>query len=127
MHSDPIADMATRMRNAQSARHSTVLMPYSKVKEAILQLLKSKKYISDYAITKEGKFEELKVSFNEGRDNLTITRLSKPGHRLYRAADELPRIRRGMGMLVVSTSAGIMGGYEAFKKGIGGEVLLEVY
>lgn len=127
MHSDPIADMATRIRNAQMARHTQVRLPYSKVKEMILELLVAKTYIKSVQVVKEGKFEELLVTFNAERPNLHIQRVSTPGHRIYRAADELRPFRRGYGIYVVSTSKGVIAGYEAHKAGVGGEVMLEVY
>ena len=127
MHSDPIADMATRMRNAQMAGHTTVKVPYTKVKESVLQLLVAKTYIKSVQVIKEGKFEELEVVFNESRPALNIKRVSKPGQRIYKQASELRPLKRGYGIYVVSTSQGVIAGYEAHKKGIGGEIMLEVY
>ena len=92
MHSDPIADMATRMRNAHQAGHTSVSFPHSKVKELVLTVLKSKRYISNYSVQKDGKFESITVTFDESRNGFNITRISKPGQRIYKAHDELKQV-----------------------------------
>jgi small subunit ribosomal protein S8 len=125
MHSDPIADMATRMRNAQSAGHLFVLIPSSKIKEAILSVLLQKGFIEGFSLEEKGKF--LRVEFKKGSEPFSIKRVSKPGQRIYKKAKEILPVRRGKGISVVSTSLGMLAGYEAYTKGIGGEVLLEVY
>jgi small subunit ribosomal protein S8 len=129
MHSDPIADMATRMRNALSADHASVKIPHSQLKEAIAQLLKKESFIHDYHLEKDGKFEVLSIDFqkNDKKKMSSITRVSKPGQRMYLKSGQIKSVRSGMGILVVSTSQGVIAGYDAYKKGIGGEVLLEVY
>ena len=127
MHSDPIADMATRMRNAMLVKHNKVLVPYSKLKESILEVLKNKNFIESVDIIKEGKFENLEIAFKSDRKKIIINKISKPGHRIYRSYKDIKRVKSGLGIYVVSTSKGIMAGYEAYKNKIGGEILLEVY
>jgi len=126
VHSDPIADMATRMRNAVKASHTSVLIPHSNLKETILSVLKRKNYIADYQVVKDGKFEALEVTFIPNKE-LNIKRISRPGHRRYSKGSEIPTVLNGYGISIVSTSAGVMAGHEAFHQGIGGEILLEVY
>lgn len=127
MHSDPIADMATRMRNALQAGHSNVLVPYSKIKEAILNVLKDKGYIADFQTVKNDKFEELDISFKEEKREMNITRVSSPGRRIFRSYKDIKPVRSGFGISVVTTSKGVMAGYDAYSQKIGGEILLEVY
>jgi small subunit ribosomal protein S8 len=128
MHSDPIADMATRIRNALHAGSSSVAMPHSKVKEAIAQLLKSESFVAGFRLEKAGKFESLVIDFNKDKKTISsIVRISKPGQRQYRKASEIKSVRNGYGISVVSTSQGVIAGYKAYKQGLGGEVLLEVY
>ena len=127
MHSDPIADMATRIRNAITAGKTYVVVPHSKYKEAILEVLKAKTYIHDFETIKEGKFEEIKIHFNKTRPTLNIKRISTPGGKVYKKYTEIRKVREGLGISVVSTSQGIMAGFEAYQKKIGGEILLEVY
>jgi len=127
MHSDPIADMATRMRNALRADHESTKMPYSKVKELILEVLVSKTFVSSYSVVKEGKFEELKVVFNKKKKDLSFDRVSKPGQRIYKKSQEIRQVQNGFGISIISTSQGVMAGFEAHRKGLGGEIMLEVY
>ncbi len=127
MHSDPISDMATQMRNALMAGHKSVNVPYSKLKEAIIVLLKTEKFIKDYKIEKIDKFEEIKIIFDEDKEIRNIKKISKPGQRIYVKSSEMKSVKNGMGIAVVSTSNGIMPGYKAYKAGIGGEILLEIY
>ena len=128
MHSDPIADMATRIRNALHAGASSVTMPHSKIKEAIAQLLKSESFVEGFRLEKVGKFENLVIDFNKDKKTISsIVRVSKPGQRQYRKASEIQSVRNGYGIAVVSTSKGVIAGYNAYKQGLGGEILLEVY
>lgn len=129
MHSDPIADMATRMRNAIRADHLSVKIPHSKIKEAIAQLLKKESLIDGYRTEKDGKFEVLVIDFQQDKNKAisSITRMSKPGQRMYLKSEKIKPVRSGMGISVVSTSQGVIAGYDAYKKGIGGEILLEIY
>ncbi len=123
---DPIADMLTRIRNGQKARRVSVSMPASTAKEAIARVLKDEGYITDYAINGEGAGKELSIELKyfEGVPVIEhIERSSRPGLRVYRGKDELPRVLGGLGIAIVSTSAGVMSDAKAREKGIGGEVL----
>lgn len=127
MLTDPISDLLTRIRNALAARHTDVHMPYSRMKENILKILKEKEYIKDYAILKDSKFPELRVMFNENSEKITIRKISKPGQRIYKKYEQLFRVNNGYGISIVSTPKGIMTGDDARKKKLGGELLCEVY
>jgi len=126
---DPIADMLTRIRNGQGARKVSVSMPASKAKEAVAQVLQDEGYISGFATDGEGATKELTVELKyfEGKAVIeTIQRTSKPGLRIYRGKDELPKVLGGLGVAIVSTSAGVMSDRQAREKGIGGEVICVV-
>lgn len=123
---DPISDMLTRIRNAQKARKVSVTMPASKAKSAVAKVLKDEGYIADYSTTTEGNKGDLTVELKyfEGKPVIErIQRVSKPGLRIYRGQEELPRVLGGLGVAIVSTSAGVMSDRQAREKGIGGEVL----
>jgi small subunit ribosomal protein S8 len=130
--SDPIADMLTRIKNAMMVRKSSVVLPCSKMKLEILAILKNKGFIEDYREIKVGIFKDIEVILKYENDGKTpvvteIYRVSKPGRRIYTKKDEIPRVLQGKGLVVVSTSKGIMSGDEARKKGLGGEVLLKAW
>ncbi|MEI7818880.1 MAG: 30S ribosomal protein S8 [bacterium] len=130
MTTDPIADMLTRIRNAVSVGKTEVVMPYSKIKSKIADILKKNGYISESKIDESGAFKSLvlKVAQNEVAKPLTaIIRVSKPGRRMYAKRDDIPRILGGRGIIIVSTSAGLMTGYEARAKGLGGELICKVW
>ncbi len=127
--SDPIADMLTRIRNAQMVEKVSVSMPSSKVKVAIAKVLKDEGYIDDFAVRGEaGKPElELQLKYHAGRPVIEhIERISKPGLRIYKGAQELPRVMNGLGVAIVSTSSGVMTDRHARAKGVGGEILCVV-
>ncbi len=127
--SDPIADMLTRIRNAQSVEKVSVSMPSSKVKVAIAKVLKDEGYIDDFAVRGEaGKPElELQLKYHAGRPVIEhIERVSKPGLRIYKGAQDLPRVMNGLGVAIVSTSSGVMTDRHARAKGVGGEILCVV-
>lgn len=124
--SDPIADMLTRIRNGQKARKVSVSMPASNAKIAVANVLKQEGYISD--VTTDGDRASrtlvIELKYFEGKPVIErIERASRPGLRIYRGKDELPRVLGGLGIAVVSTSAGVMSDREAREKGVGGEVL----
>jgi len=126
---DPIADMLTRIRNGQGARKVSVSMPASKAKEAVAKVLQDEGYIAGFATDGEGATKELTVELKyfEGKAVIeTIQRSSKPGLRIYRGKDELPKVLGGLGVAIVSTSAGVMSDRQAREKGIGGEVICVV-
>jgi small subunit ribosomal protein S8 len=123
---DPISDMLTRIRNGQKARKVSVSMPASKAKEAVAKVLKDEGYIADYAVGGDGAAKELSVELKyfEGAPVIErIQRASRPGLRIYRGKEDLPRVLGGLGVAIVSTSAGVMSDREAREKGIGGEVI----
>lgn len=123
--SDPIADMLTRIRNGQSAAKTDVSMPASKMKQAIAKVLKDEGYIKDFAVS-EGAKPEMTVSLKyfEGRPVIeSIKRVSRPGLRIYKNKDELPKVMNGLGVAIISTSKGIMSDREARASGFGGEVV----
>ena len=127
---DPLADMFTRIRNAQARAKSSVVMMSSKKKVAVAEVLKKEGYISDFEIESEGLKEQLIVhlKYYEGSAVIeSIQRVSKPGLRIYRSKDELPIVIGGLGVAIISTSAGLMSDREARAKGMGGEVLCAVY
>ncbi|PHR85184.1 MAG: 30S ribosomal protein S8 [Colwellia sp.] len=125
MMTDPIADMFTRIRNGQSAAKVAVTMPSSKVKVAIANLLKEEGYISDFSVAGEVKPElSVELKYFEGKEVIeVIKRVSRPGLRIYKSCDELPKVLAGMGIAIISTSKGLMTDRAARSAGIGGEVL----
>ncbi len=128
---DPIADMLTRIRNANTAKHETVDIPASNMKKAIAEILNNEGYIKGYQIIEDGKQGVIRVTlkYGAGKEKVIsgIKRVSKPGLRMYAPADELPRVLKGLGIAIVSTSKGVMTDKEARKQHIGGEVLAFVW
>ena len=123
---DPIADMLTRIRNAQAVRKTVVVMPASKVKKAIAQVLKDEGYIDGFAVREaEGKPElEISLKYYAGAPVIErIERVSRPGLRIYRGRDDIPKVMNGLGVAIVSTSHGVMTDRKARATGVGGEVL----
>jgi small subunit ribosomal protein S8 len=128
--SDPIADLLTRIRNAQMAKLTTVRCPSSKVKLAICNVLKDEGYIGNYGVVVDGSKSHLTVDlkYYEGKPVIEeIIRVSKPGLRQYKGKDEMPRNRQGLGIVIVSTNQGVMTEKKARAAGIGGEVLCSVF
>ena len=130
--SDPIADMLTRIRNANTAKHDTVDIPASKMKLAIAEILFNEGYIKKYEIIEDGNFKTIKVTLKYGKDKnekiiTGIKRLSKPGLRVYAGKDELPRVLGGLGIAIISTNNGVVTDKEARKLNVGGEVLAFVW
>jgi small subunit ribosomal protein S8 len=124
--SDPVADMLTRIRNAQLMEKASVRMPASKLKKAIAQVLKDEGYIEDFAVRDMGGLPELEVGlkYYAGRPVIeSIERVSKPGLRIYKGRDDLPKVMNGLGVAIVSTSRGVMTDRKARSLGVGGEVL----
>lgn len=127
--SDPIADMLTRIRNAQGVQKNTVAMPSSNVKVAIAQVLKDEGYIEDFAVTKTDGKSELKIGLKYYDRRPVIERLervSRPGLRVYKGRDELPNVMNGLGVAIVSTPKGVMTDRKARATGVGGEVICYV-
>ncbi len=127
MHTDPIADMLTRMRNAIKAHHNVANIPYSKLKESVLKVLKEKGFIEDYKVEQEKSFKSIKVTFKEDSRDLTLKKVSKPGQRVNSKSKDLKLIKSGLGITILSTSKGIMSNIEARKQNVGGEVICEIY
>ncbi len=130
--SDPIADMLTRIRNANTAKHDTVDIPASKMKEAIAKILFDEGYIKSYEITGEGVTRTIKVTLKYGQDKNQktisgIKRISKPGLRVYANAEEMPKVLGGLGVAIVSTNKGVITDKEARAVHVGGEVLAFVW
>ncbi len=128
---DPIADMLTRIRNANTARHESVDIPASNMKKAIAEILLSEGYIKNYQIIDDGKQGIIRVTLkyaeNKQRVISGIKRISKPGLRVYASKEELPRVLRGLGIAIISTSKGIMTDKKARSENVGGEVLAYVW
>ena len=128
---DPIADMLTRIRNAGAARHATVEVPASSMKKAIAQILLDEGYIKGFEVVNEGVQGVIKITlkYNAGREKAIsgLRRVSKPGLRVYAGADELPRVLKGLGVAIVSTSKGVMTDKKARELHVGGEVLAFIW
>lgn len=130
--SDPIADMLTRIRNANTAKHNTVDVPSSKMKVAIADILTKEGYVQGYEIIEDGVKKTMRITLKYGKDKNEkvisgIKRISKPGLRVYANTDELPRVLGGMGTAIVSTNKGVITDKEARKLGVGGEVIAYVW
>jgi len=128
---DPVADMLTRLRNANSAHHDTVSMPSSKLKTQIAEILKRQGYISSWELedARVGKTLTLALKYGPSRERsiVGIKRVSKPGLRVYAKSTEIPLVHGGLGVVILSTSSGLLTDREATKKGVGGEVLAYVW
>jgi small subunit ribosomal protein S8 len=126
MYTDPLADLLTRLRNASAARHVLTHVPASRLKREVLQVLKEKARIADFSdVEKDGqKFIQVSLIPNT---KLSLKRISSPGQRIYRKSKDLFPVLKGYGLSIVSTSQGVMTGDDAKAKGVGGEVLCEVY
>jgi small subunit ribosomal protein S8 len=129
---DPIADMLTRIRNAMMARHSQVAMPTSRMREGIAKILKEEGFIQDYEIL-PGKFSSLLIHLKYTRERRSrpvisgLERVSKPGRRTYVGSQEIPRVRSGLGIAILTTPKGLMTGDQARRQGVGGEIICYVW
>jgi small subunit ribosomal protein S8 len=128
---DPIADFLTRLRNANSAYHEQVSLPFSKLKGNMAEILKAEGYISDFKVSdaQVGKTLTIDLKFGPNRERSIagIKRISKPGLRVYAKSTELPRVLGGLGIAILSTSSGLLTDRQAAKKGVGGEVLAYIW
>jgi small subunit ribosomal protein S8 len=128
--SDPIADMLTRIRNAVMVRHDSVLIPASRIKIAIAKILKEEGFISDYEVLRGKPHRVIKIHLKYSDKNQSVIseleRVSKPGLRVYVDRKEIPRVAGGLGIAIISTSKGVMTGQQAWRQGIGGELLCYV-
>ena len=131
MHTDPIADMLTRIRNANKAMHESTTMPTSKMKEEIARLLKEEGYITDFRVEDGESFNTLTIQLKYGRNRdrvlTNLKRVSKPGRRVYARKDRLPRVLGGMGTAILSTSGGLITSKTAEERGVGGEVVCFIW
>ena len=132
MMSDPIADMLTRIRNANTAKHDTVDVPSSKMKLAIANILVVEGYIENYDLVDEGAFQTIHITLKYGKDKnekviTGLKRISKPGLRVYANAEELPKVLDGLGTAIISTNQGVITDREARKLHVGGEVLAFIW
>ena len=131
MLTDPIADMLTRIRNANQAMHDRAEMPSSRMKQEIARVLKAEGYIKDYRVVEGKPFDTLviELKFDKGRKRVLtdLKRISKPGRRIYARKDRLPRVLGGLGTSILSTSTGIITGRQAAERGVGGEVIAFVW
>jgi len=130
--SDPIADMLTRIRNANTAKHDTVDVPASKMKIAIADILVNEGYIAKYDLVEDGNFKTIKITLKYGADKNEkvisgLKRISKPGLRVYANSEDMPKVLGGLGTAIVSTNKGVITDKEARKLGVGGEVLCFVW
>ena len=129
--SDTIADLLTRIRNANTAKHATVDVPASNVKKAITQILVDEGYVKNFQIIEDGKQDIIRITLKYG-DNRTpvisgLRRISKPGLRIYSGCEDMPKVRKGLGIVIVSTSKGIMTDKKARELNVGGEILAYIW
>ena len=127
---DPIADMLTRVRNAIAVQKNEVSMPYSKIKQTVAEVLAKNNFVDSVEVFELGGFKRLKIVINKPETNANITeikRMSTPGRRMYTGSSDIPNIKNGRGIVVISTSRGIMAGAEAKQAGLGGELICKVY
>ncbi|MBD5158287.1 MAG: 30S ribosomal protein S8 [Butyrivibrio sp.] len=129
---DPIADMLTRIRNANTSKHDTVDVPASKMKVSIAEILFNEGYIRKYELVDDGSFKNIRITLKYGKDKnekiiTGLKRISKPGLRVYAGKDELPRVLGGLGIAIISTNQGVVTDKEARKLNVGGEVLAYIW
>jgi small subunit ribosomal protein S8 len=129
---DPIADMLTRIRNANTAKHDTVDVPASKMKISIAEILLNEGYIKNYELVDNGNFKDIRITLKYGKDKnekviTGLKRISKPGLRVYANKEELPKVLNGLGTAIISTNQGVITDKEARRLGVGGEVLAFIW
>lgn len=130
--SDPIADMLTRIRNANTAKHDTVDVPFSKMKLAIAEILLREGYIKKFDIVEDGNFQTIRIELKYGKDKSEkilsgLKRISKPGLRIYANKEDMPKVLGGLGVAIISTNQGVITDKEARKANVGGEVLAFIW
>jgi len=128
---DPVADLLTRVRNGQTARHASCVIPKSKLKIAVAQILRTEGYVGDVTLHEDGPQGSITIELkylDNGKPTIEkIERVSRPGRRVYVRKDEIPRVLSGMGVAILSTSRGVMAGEQARQLGVGGELLCTIY
>lgn len=127
MHTDPIADLLNRIKNASQSKHETLCVSYSKQKHAIAEILEQGKWVQKVKVEGEGYGKELHITLNPEIPVLTVKRISKPGRRVYVRKKEIPKILNNLGIAILSTSKGFMTGSEAKKQNLGGEFICTLY
>lgn len=124
---DPVADLLTRIRNAKLAKKTELLVPYSNLKYTIAKIILKNGFIGTVSVDNSAKFKKIKIALPGTKELNSLVRMSKPGQRMYVPKDKLPVVLSGYGIAIVSTSKGVMTGYEAHKLGIGGELICKVW
>ncbi len=127
MHTDPIADLLTRIRNSYNAHHEELSVSHSKMKESVVKILKEHGFIEDYETEEQGVFKILNIVLKDNVNDLTFRRVSKPGQRIYIKNTELKAVKSGLGLCILSTSKGLMTNSDAKKQKLGGELICEIY
>ncbi len=127
MHTDPIADLLTRIRNAYTAHHEELSVSHSKIKEGIVKILKDHDFIEDYETEEQGIFKMLNITLKESLPDITFKKVSKPGQRIYIKNADLKAVKSGLGLSIISTSKGLMTNSDAKKQKLGGELICEIY
>jgi small subunit ribosomal protein S8 len=127
MHTDPIADLLTRIRNAYTAHHEEVSVSHSKIKESIVKILKEHNFVEDYETEEQGGFKILNIMLKDNLSDLTFKKVSKPGQRIYVKNADLKAVKSGLGLCIVSTSKGLMTNSDAKRQKLGGELICEIY
>lgn len=128
MFNDSISDLLTRIRNANTARKRLVVMPYSKMKQQVADILKDNHFLEDVKVATDGGFKSLELTLPEDPETITsLIRVSKPGRRVYTSAQDIPLVLGGRGIVIVSTSSGVMTGRQARSQNLGGELICKVW
>ena len=128
MFNDSISDLLTRIRNANTARKHLVVMPYSKMKQQVADILKESGFLEEVKVATDGGFKSLELSLPADPETITsLIRVSKPGRRVYTSAGDIPLVLGGRGIVIISTSSGVMTGRQARKEGLGGELICKVW
>ena len=128
MFNDSISDLLTRIRNAHTARKRLVVMPYSKMKQQVADILKSNGFLEEVKVAADGGLKSLELSLPVDSEKITsLIRVSKPGRRVYTSAQDIPLVLGGRGIVIISTSSGVMTGRQARKQGLGGELICKVW
>lgn len=128
MFNDSISDLLTRIRNANTARKRLVVMPYSKMKQQVAEILKDNGFLEDVKVAADGGFKSLELTLPADQETITsLIRVSKPGRRVYTGVEDIPLVLGGRGIVILSTSSGVMTGRQARKAGLGGELICKVW
>lgn len=127
MHTDPIADLLTRIRNSYNAHHEELSVSHSKMKESVVKILKEHGFVEDYETEEQGVFKILNIVLKDNVNDLTFKRVSKPGQRIYVKNTDLKAVKSGLGLCILSTSKGLMTNSDAKRQKLGGELICEIY